>query len=201
VTETNREQRRARVAELAAAGMTVAQICRETNLSRDVVKRDLLHGGPVERTQAQLTEYVNARYTLSGKHWMWDGLTTPRGLPIIRSSVTVAASRHAWLMHYGSAPTGRLVRTCDEALCIAPLHHEDQVMRTRVRRSLRAITRVAAPPTMCAAGHDQEQHGRFYPDGRQYCHPCKTHRSAVRAGQLAPRSASGTNGGAVEGAR
>ena len=66
------------------------------------------------------------RYTIEDDHWIWNG-PIQRGKPgaVRINGVFRLPQQYAWEQEHGPlAPFTRLLRTCDEVLCISPAHRE-----------------------------------------------------------------------------
>jgi len=170
------ELRQAAVSALHNAQWSAVKIAAVLGVDRSTVARDLSANLPAHpgsgSSPPRLAAYVAARVTLSDEHQLWQGRLSARGMPILHGAVRTTGPRAAWYLHHGTWPLGRLSRHCDEPLCIAPGCHDDQAQQQHLRHVLRDVKGWDALPAVCTEGHDQQEHGRLYPDGRRYCKRC-----------------------------
>jgi integrase len=79
-----------------------------------------------DQERIPVAERFAAKVQTDGDHQLWAGATS-KGLGIFKlDGRPEKAPRVAWLLAYGSRPTGALKRLCDRPGCVAPAHHEER---------------------------------------------------------------------------
>ncbi|MEU8139029.1 hypothetical protein [Streptodolium elevatio] len=111
---------------------------------------------------------------VDGGHLEWLGERgSTSGSPVMRlGGKSISPAAIAFRRRTGRDPVGPVRAECGYPHCVSPDHVDDTPGRQRLRAQLRALHGRSRRRTRCGRGHDQQEHGRFGPDGAPYCGAC-----------------------------
>ncbi|OEV09350.1 hypothetical protein AN218_23155 [Streptomyces nanshensis] len=166
-------------------GLSNGEVHRRTGADRSAIRRIRQQLGiayvppklpPLEEKWEQRTRPVE------GGHLEWLGERAKRsGTPVMRyREKSHSPAGIAFRQRTGRDPVGQVRAECDYPHCVAPAHVDDEPGRQRTREQLRYLTGGAERPARCRHGHDQNEHGRYQPDGTAYCEACRRERKRSR---------------------
>lgn len=187
VSLAERDRKRARLLELAAAGTSTAAIVRELHMDpRDVRRIRNAAGHPAPKPVPQpLTleqKWRSKTQPVEGGHLEWLGeRQRTSGTPIMRyKERCYTAAAIAFEIRHGRKPVGQAFAECGFHQCVAPEHVDDTPARVRDRQALRIVLGMRPAKPVCGRGHDQAEHGRRSPDGGAYCERCRQEQRASK---------------------
>jgi hypothetical protein len=168
--------KQAEILELLRQGHSNTEIARRLRCDRHAVGDIRRDAGIPPQPRQTLEEKWHARVReLDGGHMEWLGeRQSISGTPVMRyREQAYTAARIAFRIKNGRDPVGYCAAECGVRHCVAPDHVDDEPGRARVREQLRYLSGGGQRPPACLHGHDQDQWGRYGPDGVAYCHACK----------------------------